>query len=124
VKSAEHPTRKPLEWPNYGPVSVGISPQNDSRQISLKADPGKERLRHRSHPLWLATLAVVSMTGCANLSTQTFVKAEVPVNLSEPCPPLPSLDGSVFLWAREVVRMYHECAAKHMGLVVLTGDDS
>jgi hypothetical protein len=57
------------------------------------------------------------IASCATNKTQTFVKAEVPVNLSEPCPPLPSLDGSVFLWAREVVRMYHECASKHSAAV-------
>jgi hypothetical protein len=110
---------KHLEWPNYGAVSAGTSQPRDLSRGSLFAAKEKERLRLRSLPLWLATLAVVSMTGCAGLSTTTFVKAEVPVNLSEPCPPLPNLDGSVFLWAREVVRMYHECAAKHAAVVGL-----
>jgi hypothetical protein len=108
-----------LEWPNYGPVSVVAKPRQILRSAEESPHPGNERLRHKSLPLWLATLAVVSMTGCAGLSTTTFVKAEVPVNLSEPCAPLPTLDGSVFLWAREVIRMYHECAAKHAAVVGL-----
>ncbi len=112
-------TTKPLVWPNYGPVSAQEPQPRNSNKTSGNFMPGNERLRHKSLPLWLATLAVVSMTGCANLSTQTFVKAEVPVNLSEPCPPLPNLDGSVFLWIREVVKMYHECAAKHSAVVGL-----
>jgi hypothetical protein len=106
-----------LEWPNYGPVSVAAKPRRVLKESEEMQHPGNERLRHKSLPLWLATLAVVSMTGCAGLSTTTFVKAEVPVNLSEPCPPLPMMDGSVFLWAREVIRMYHECAAKHSAVV-------
>jgi hypothetical protein len=108
-----------LEWPNYGPVSVVAKPRQILKSAEELPHPGNERLRHKSLPLWLATLAVVSMTGCAGLSTTTFVKAEVPVNLSEPCAPLPTLDGSVFLWAREVIRMYHECAAKHAAVVGL-----
>jgi hypothetical protein len=108
-----------LEWPNYGPVSVATKPRQILKRTEELPHPGSERLRHKSLPLWLATLAVVSMTGCAGLSTTTFVKAEVPVNLSEPCPPLPMMDGSVFLWAREVIRMYHECAAKHSAVVGL-----
>ncbi len=89
------------------------------KRETLHVQQERERSRLRSHRLWLATLAVVSMTGCAGLSTTTFVKAEVPVNLSEPCPPLPTMGGSVFLWAREVIRMYHECAAKHSAVVGL-----
>jgi hypothetical protein len=119
VRNAEPPMSRLLEWPNYGAVSVPVSPPRNSNMTSGNFRAGSERLRHKSLPLWLATLAVVSMTGCGNLSTVTYVKAEVPVNLSEPCPPLPSLDGSVFLWAREVIRMYHECAAKHSAVVGL-----
>jgi hypothetical protein len=115
--NAEKATQKPLVWPNYGPVSAVPKPRRVSRNSEETQQPEKEPSPPKWQALWLATLAVVSMTGCASSSTQTFVKAEVPVSLSEPCPPLPSLDGSVFLWAREVVRMYHECAAKHASLV-------
>jgi hypothetical protein len=117
--SASHPTQKPLVWPNYGPVSVVAKP----RQISRNAEESPRRGRKKQSAIWSALLLAiaVSQTGCSSLSTTTFVKAEVPVNLAQPCPDLPDIpdrsERSVAEWIVQTVTLYYQCAAKHSAVV-------
>ena len=111
---------KPLVWPNYGPVSVWVSPQSDLARISLKADPERERL----YAIWNAvriTAMSVFLTACASNSTTTYVKAELPLSLIEPCPNLPDIpdrsERSVAQWIVETVTLYYECSASKKRLV-------
>jgi hypothetical protein len=79
--------------------------------------------KEKSALIWKAVLAIslASLTACSNLSTATYVKPEVPVSLTQPCPDLPDIpdrsEKSVAQWIVETVSLYYECAAKHERLV-------
>lgn len=112
--NAEPNTSKPLEWPNYGPVNVGSKPRQITRNVEESPHPESERSRLKSQALWLALVAVVSaQTGCAS-STTTYVKADVPETLSQPCPSLQELTGSdggsVLLYVRYLISTYNDCS--------------
>ncbi len=112
MKSAEPVTLKPLEWPNYGPVSV------ESRHVpSLRTTVPKLGTGTTKHEkLWLALLAAVSMTACSTPSTSVYVKAEPSQDLTLPCQPLREIDD-VPRWILDTISAYEDCAAKHSRLV-------
>jgi hypothetical protein len=102
--SAEPNTQKPLEWPNYGPVSVSAQTVNEPRNESLRSHQESQRL-------WRALLLVVSAT------TLSACCATTPTNIPrEECPKLeaPTAGDSttMFLWSRHALAMYRECALK------------
>jgi hypothetical protein len=112
VKNAEPNTPRLLEWPNYGSVSVGSSHVPNSRTIVPKLGTGTTK----PEKLWLALLAVVSMTACSTPSTSGFVKAEPSQDLILPCPPLSEI-SDVPRWILDTISAYEDCAAKHSRLV-------
>ena len=112
MKSAEQNTSKPLEWPNYGNVSVSPLLPRNSNTTSGEFMPGTPK----PEKLWLALLAVVSMTTACASSTTEFVKAEPGPELTSPCPPLPLIDD-VPRWILDTISAYEDCAAKHSALV-------
>lgn len=56
------------------------------------------------------------LCGCSTL-TSISVTTELPASLRQPCEPLPDLAGgdrlSVFLWGRQVIAAYNDCADRH-----------
>jgi hypothetical protein len=112
VKNAEPNTPRLLEWPNYGSVSVGSQLVPNSRTIVAKSGTGTTKHER----LWLALLAVVSMTACSTPSTNVFVKVEPPTELTAPCPPLSEI-SDVPRWILDTISAYEDCAAKHSRLV-------
>jgi hypothetical protein len=112
VKNAKPNTPRLLEWPNYGSVSVGPQLVPNLRTTVPKLGTGTTR----HEKLWLALLAVVSMTACSTPSTNVFVKAEPSQDLTLPCPPLREIDD-VPRWILETISAYEDCAAKHSRLV-------
>lgn len=118
MTSAEPKPQKLLEWPNYGLVNVEAPRPRDSSATDATPRPGSEPSPQRSRLLWQALLASIALTtGCATSSPTTFVSAEIPASLRQPCPQLPDLAGndsiSLFLWARDVIALYNECALRH-----------
>jgi hypothetical protein len=116
--SAEPNTPRPLAWPNYGLVNVWTVQPQVSRQDGQQVPREKERSRPGSRRLWQALLlAIASQTGCAQFSPTTLASTELPPSLREPCPQLPRpLQGDsayIFLWVRDLVALYNECATKH-----------
>jgi len=61
----------------------------------------------------------VALSACAS-SPKTFKPEPPPAALRQPCPQLPVLTektgAAAFLWSREVVRLYNDCAARHDAL--------
>jgi hypothetical protein len=119
VSNVGQNTPKPLEWPNYGPVSVGPYPLRHMSRIGLSRHTEQER----QAAIWRAVLATVAASltiGCAS-STTTYVKAELPLSLIEPCPDLPDIpdrsERSVAQWIVDAVTMYYDCAASKRRLV-------
>ncbi len=59
------------------------------------------------------------MTACAS-SPPPSSSTPVPASLRQPCPQLPKparKDGAaMFLWAREAIRLYNDCASRHQAL--------
>jgi hypothetical protein len=111
---------KPLEWPNYGPVSVGNPRPRNSSATSGNFGPK----RKKSSAIWLALQATViaSLTACGTTSTATYVKPDVPASLTEPCPDLPEIySGNLAEWAVQVITMYVECAAGKQRLADAVG---
>jgi hypothetical protein len=119
VSNVEPSMPKPLVWPNYGPVSVGPYPL---RHIS-RIGPSRHQERERLYVIWNAVriTALASLMGCSNLSTTTYVKAELPLSLIEPCPDLPDIpdrsERSVARWIVDTVTLYYECSASKRRLV-------
>lgn len=119
MKNAEPNTQRQLEWPNYGPVSVWTKRPSVSRQKDEQPQHERERSSKRSSVLWSALLTVLaaSMTwGCTSLQTIS-VSTELPASLRESCPQLPvpqRTDGAyLFLWIRDVIALYNDCAERH-----------
>jgi hypothetical protein len=119
VSNVEPNTRKPLEWPNYGPVSVGPYPLRHISEISPLGHTEQER----QAAIWRAVLVTVAASltiGCASLTT-TYVKAELPLSLIEPCPNLPDIpdrsERSVAQWIVDAVTLYYDCSASKRRLV-------
>lgn len=115
--SAEPNTQRWLEWPNYGPVNVGTWQLESTKQKREQVQQERERSLHKSRRLWQALLlAIASTSGCSAYSPTISPSAQIPANLSAPCPQLPPLpNGSsamLFLWVRDVIAEYHDCAAR------------
>lgn len=119
MRNAEQSTSKPLEWPNYGPVNVATPRPASTRPAEPNDNSESELSRRKSSALWsaLCTAIAVSMTtGCAS-SVTVSPSAQVPANLRQPCPRLPSpSDGTgaaLLTWVLQVIDQYNDCADRH-----------
>jgi hypothetical protein len=123
VKSAEQNTRKPLVWPNSASARGQQWPREGTKRIVPRVSNGAESHQGLWLPL-LLMLVVLALTACAT-STTTYVKPEVPANLTQPCPDLPDIpdrsERSVAEWIVQTITLYYQCAAKHESLVDAVG---
>lgn len=125
MPNAEPKRKKPPAWPSAAPASVPTLLLPATRRTKPHTRHASAWWCKRFSASWsgLFTLALVLMLmGCA--SSPTTLPPEpppLPAALRQPCPMLPTpADGTgatVLRWAREVVGLYNDCAARHGQLV-------
>lgn len=75
--------------------------------------------------LWCALLlaSVLTLTGCATSTPQSvpYRVPAPPADLAQPCADLPLIENgdaqTVALWIVDTVEQYHDCKARHAGMV-------
>ena len=81
--------------------------------------PEREHSPRKWREWWpsLLLLGLASLQACSSYSPTTFLSTELPPNLRAPCPQLPAPQQGdaiyVFLYLRDVIALYNECAERH-----------
>ena len=72
---------------------------------------------------FIRPLAALLLTACTRV-TAPYLAHEPPADLTQPCPALQPLAGmtgkDMTLWIITAANQYHDCAARHAGLVQAT----